>query len=216
MDFLRGVIHSEPWLILALAGLHTLEEMTADYWNPLFASVTPIRVSFFSRTATGNLLAHPDENFPLEFTNAAVDRIYELAQGQPYLTQLIAYNMVSDYNRVVVEQGQMRAASFTSEDVDVVVSEQTFYDQGSYYFNGVWGQAEKSGPTGQTAIMLALARSDTPVPKTELTQAVKLGTAAYTSSLQTLQHHDVIRQDGSDRFDFAVPLMRRWIRNAKL
>ena len=46
LEFLRGLIYEFPWLILALAGLHTLEEMRRDYWNPLFGSVTAIRVSF--------------------------------------------------------------------------------------------------------------------------------------------------------------------------
>ncbi len=216
LDFLRGVIHSEPWLILALAGLHTLEEMTANYWNPLFASVTPIRVSFFSRAATGNLLSYPDDKFPLEFTNAAVDRIYELAQGQPYLTQLIAYSMVSDYNFTVAERGQMRAIRFTSEDVDEVITDRSFYDQGSYYFNGVWGQAKHTGPTGQTAVMLELARSDIPVAETKLRSTLNLDPSVFIDSLQTLQQHDVIRRESNDSFDFTVPLMRRWIRQTQL
>ena len=216
LDFLRGVIHSEHWLILALAGLHTLEEMTADYWNPLFASVTPIRVSFFSRTATNNLLSHLGDNFPLTFTNATVDRIYELVQGQPYLTQLIAYNLVSTYNQAAFEQGKIRTPEFTPQDVDQVINSPLFYDQGSYYFNGVWGQAEKSKAKGQTKIMQTLAQSTTPLTKNELVTQTNLNASLAQESIVKLQQHDVLRQTQNGRFAFTVPLMQRWIQDIKL
>ncbi|MCL4262204.1 MAG: serine/threonine protein kinase [Anaerolineae bacterium] len=216
LDFLRGVIHSEPWLILALAGLHTLEEMTADYWNPLFASVTPVRVSFFSRSATGNLLAGPGENFPLTFTNAAADRIFELVQGQPYLTQLIAHSLVSQYNQAIFERGQIRSSEFTPQDVNQVIESRAFYDQGSYYFNGVWGQAEKSDPTGQIPIMRTLAAKGTHLSATELLTLTGLDKTSLQASLRILQQHDVVKKLGDGRFDFAVPLMRRWIEDVKL
>lgn len=216
LDFLRGVIHSEHWLILALAGLHTLEEMTADYWNPLFASVTPIRVSFFSRTATGNLFSHFSEDFPLTFTNATVDRIFELVQGQPYLTQLIAYNLVSTYNQAAFERGEIRAPEFTPQDVDQVINSPIFYDQGSYYFNGVWGQAEKSETSEQTIIMQALAKSDTPLSAEELQLQTPLDDTVVQESLAILQQHDVLKQTENGRFAFTVPLMQRWIQDIKL
>jgi hypothetical protein len=216
LDYLRGVIHSEPWLILILAGLHTLEEMTADYWNPLFASVTPVRVSFLSRADTANLLAKPTVDFPLEFTNAAVDRIYSLVRGQPYLTQLIGHHLVRNYNQKLYEQGELYTNYFTPEDVDHLVALPDFYEQGHYYFEGVWGQAEQSEPEGQLAIVTALARADEPLAVHALTIAAHLNETEVAKSLTTLRQHDVVRAEGDGRYDFAVPLMRRWLREVKL
>jgi len=229
LDFLRGVIHSEPWLILALAGLHTLEEMTADYWNPLYASVTPVRVTFFTRTATGNLLAKPRDDFPLEFTNAAADRIFELVQGQPYLTQLIAHSLVSNFNQAIVENGQAPSPRFSAKDVDSIVDSAEFFEHGSYYFTGVWGQAEKTHPAGQTKILTALAREDKEVSAPELYASAGLVLEEGGACLETLMQHDVITKKRSgggmslgiitpprEMYDFAVPLMRRWIRDVKL
>ena len=39
-------------IAFAFAGLHTLEEMTADYFAPFFASILPVRVGFLDRRAT--------------------------------------------------------------------------------------------------------------------------------------------------------------------
>lgn len=55
LAYLRSVIQSESWLVLALAGLHTLNEMTANYWNPLYACVTPVHVGPLTRAATTHL-----------------------------------------------------------------------------------------------------------------------------------------------------------------
>lgn len=210
LEFLRGVIHSEPWLILVLAGLHTLEEMSADYWNPLFASVTPIRVSFLSLEATGQLLANPTEDFPLDFTADTVQRVYEYVRGQPYLAQLIGHTLVRHYNREVFENQRPRSLQFTPQEVDEIITSSEFYEQGSYYFTGVWGQAEKGFPTGQLEILRALASSSTTMSDEDLSRASGLSTEKARTALETLIRHDVISRS-EHGCDFTVPLMRRWI-----
>ena len=214
LDFLRGVIHKESWLLLALAGLHTLQEMTQDYWNPLFASVTPVSVSFLSKMATAQLLANPTPDFPLDFTHATIEHIYNLVKGQPYLTQLIGHSLVRLYNNSVFETKTPREARFTPQDVDEVVNRPAFYEQGSYYFNGIWVQAQVSGPVGQLLVIQALAASDTPLSSESLFEQCNLTPTEAKESLETLIQHDVIMKNGIG-YDFSVPLMRRWLREHK-
>ncbi|MCA9876048.1 MAG: ATP-binding protein, partial [Anaerolineales bacterium] len=212
LEFLRGLIHSEPWFILALAGLHTLEEMTADYWNPLFASVTPIHIRFLTPGASAQLLANPTSDFPLDFTRDTVNRVYHWVQGQPYLTQLVGHTLVRRYNQSVFEESKTREPRFTREDVDSVVMSTDFFEQGSYYFTGVWGQAEKSPVPGQTEILLHLAQEDDPANSLVITALQEQGQEALT----VLEKHDVIKIESDRRVDFTVPLMRYWIREYKL
>jgi AAA+ ATPase superfamily predicted ATPase len=47
MGYLRGLLQDSPKLAFAFAGLHTLQEMSANYFEPFFASVLPIKVDFF-------------------------------------------------------------------------------------------------------------------------------------------------------------------------
>ena len=160
--------------------------------------------------ATGSLLAQPKKAYGLDFSNAAVDRIYELARGQPYLTQLIAHSMVTDYNEGPNKRRLGLPPHFDGGDVDAVVTSAEFYDRGSYYFNGVWSQAEKSGPPGQLAILRVLAGHGGPLSAEDLIDRTGLDSDRFQASLQTLRQHDVI--EISDRgIIFAVPLMRRWI-----
>jgi hypothetical protein len=211
LDFLRGVIHSEPWLILVLAGLHTLEEMTADYWNPLFASVTPLKVSFLSLGATAELLANPHPDFPLDFTQDTVRHIYEHVRGQPYLTQLVGHTLVRRYNQEVFERQRPRSPQFTPAEVDEIIASPEFYEQGSYYFTGVWSQAEKGGPPGQTTLLRALASTPASLGDVDLFHASGLDYITARAALETLIRHDVIsRTEGV--CDFTVPLLRQWVK----
>ncbi|MHC5850438.1 ATP-binding protein [Nostoc sp.] len=68
MGFLRGLVQMSSKIAFAFAGLHTLEEMTTDYFQPFFASVIPIHVGFQERAATRQILANPGDDFPLDYT----------------------------------------------------------------------------------------------------------------------------------------------------
>jgi hypothetical protein len=115
MGYLRGLVQMSSKVAFAFAGLHTLEEMTADYFQPFFASVIPIHVGFLQPGATRQILANPDEDFPLDYTPEALDQIYALTAGQPYLVQLVGFQLVRRYNDFVFEQGRPRDPVFTVE-----------------------------------------------------------------------------------------------------
>jgi hypothetical protein len=93
MGYLRGLAHKSSKIAFALAGLHTLEEMTSDYFQPFYASVITIRVGFMEAGATREILANPAiDDFPLDYTPEALDKIYDLTHGQPYLVQLWVFS----------------------------------------------------------------------------------------------------------------------------
>jgi len=210
LAYLRGIIHSEPWFVLALAGLHTLEEMTADYWNPLFSSVTPVRVSFLSWKSTAGLLANPYDDFPLDFTGEAINRVYALVHGQPFLTQLIGHTLVRLYNQSVFEDQTPREPCFQTTDVDEVVERPEFYEQGHYYFQGVWSQAQGL-PPGQVTLLQRLAQADGPISRTAWWDGLQLDDPVAEKALKKLLQHDVVLENANGNYDFAVPLMRRWV-----
>ena len=169
-----------------------------------------MRVSFLILGATAQLLANPTDDFPLDFDMPTVERVYHWVRGQPYLTQLVGHTLVRGYNQYVFEEGKKRSPRFTPEDVDAVIGAPEFYEQGSYYFTGVWGQAEKNGPPGQVALLRALAASLAPQSMESLFQAAGLSQADGAASLEALLRHDILFRD-TGLCDFTVPLMRGWI-----
>ncbi|PPJ64584.1 AAA family ATPase, partial [Cuspidothrix issatschenkoi] len=211
MDFLRGLLQESTQVAFAFAGLHTLDEMTADYFHPFFGSVISIRVGFLSRGATGQILANPAiEDFFLDYTPEALDKIYDLTYGQPYLVNLVGFHLVRLYNDFVFEQGRNRDPVFTVEDVEAIVKKPEFFQRGSNYFNGVWGQAGENNDHTQQIILTYLAKHTAGLTVNELTELTRIDKTDLQKALDTLERHDVIVEN-QGRWKIIVELFRRWV-----
>jgi len=206
LDYWRGLIQTYPWFVLAFAGLHTLQEMTQDYWNPLFGSVTKIPVAFLNPKAAERLLVQPSPDFDLDYAPDAIALVIALTNGQPYLIQLIGHTLITLFNRQTYEEGLERERRFTAADIEQVINSPEFYRDGNAYFTGVWAQAQET-PPGQTEILKILSREPLTLP--QLT-AQKLNPDALQDALTTLKEHDVIILK-DDHYHFTVELMRRWV-----
>ena len=209
MGMLRSRVQSSPKIAFAFAGLHTLEEMTEDYFNPFFASIIPIRVGFLSRGSTAQLLANPHEDFLLDYQREALDFIYDLTSGQPYLVQLVGFQLVRRYNQQVFETGKSRDPLFTVADVEAVINDPDFYQRGRYYFTGVWGQAEQDAP-GQTDILQVLAPHREGLAVEIVRERTGLDEAILSTAIDTLKRHDVI-EEKAGYLRILVELFRRWV-----
>ena len=221
MGFLRGLVQMQPDKIaFAFAGLHTLEEMTADYFEPFFASVIPIRVSFLNSGATKTILANPvaieeieeqnseNNEFLLDYTGEALDLIYSLTAGQPYLVQLIGFQLVRNYNDQVFEQGKAQDNTLTVKDIETVINPK-FFQQGRYYFEGVWGQAAQDAP-GQQEIITALAPHPQGLTRDKLAAETRLDGKIIEKAIAILLRHDVI-EEKNDHYRIIVELFRQWV-----
>ncbi len=210
LDFWRGLIQTWSWFVMAFAGLHTLEEMRRDYWHPLYGSVTAIPVSFLGHDAAWRLITNPTPDFPLDYEAEAVEHIITLTHGQPYLIQLIGHGLVTRFNQQTFEHGAPRERRFTLADVEAVINAPEFYRDGDAYFTGVWVQAEKSEPPGQTTVLRALASSAAGLSVEVIASQTNLAPENVRRALDTLVHHDVVTQENG-RWKFTVELMRRWV-----
>ncbi|NET62540.1 MAG: AAA family ATPase, partial [Symploca sp. SIO2E6] len=210
MKVLRASVQKSKHIAFAFAGLHTLEEMTEDYFQPFFASVIPIRVSFLPPATSHQILANPAiEDFPLDYTRETLDQIHELTAGQPYLVQLVGFGLVNRYNQQVFEQKRDRDPVFTLEDLEAVINNPDFLNKGRYYFTGVWGQATEGAP-GQQEILRILAPHPSGLSQSALAAATNLDEASLLAALETLKRHDVIHQT-PEGWLLSVELFRRWL-----
>jgi len=222
LGYLRGLLQMNSQVAFAFAGLHTLEEMTADYFQPFFASVIPIHVGFMERAVTRQILANPvqfsdnatstEEDFLLDYKPEALDKIYEFTHGQPYLVQLFGFQLVRRYNDQVFELGRKRDAVFTVEDVEAVINGNEFFKRGRYYFEGVWSQA-KQGAVGQQAVLQVIAPHPQGLSYEDVIREVStegLDEEILQEAINSLQRHDVI-EENQGRWRIIVELFRRWL-----
>jgi len=150
-----------------------------------------------------------DNSFPLEYGLDAVRRAYDVTGGQPFLVQLLGDSLVQRFNRQLRQQLDPPSPTFTSADVDTVVADPQFYQQGDAYFRGIWAQAGEA-PPGQHVLLQVLAPHTNGLDQTTLKQHSGLDSATCSAALAALSRHDVIVcQEGM--CCYSVELMRRWV-----
>ncbi|MGK7945584.1 MAG: ATP-binding protein, partial [Microcystaceae cyanobacterium] len=200
---------------IVFAGLHTLQEKVGNYNHSFFSSFIPIRVSFLDKPATELLLTQPSAEFPLNYSPEILKEIYRLTHGQPFLVQLIGFQLVSRYNKLLTEsqsllssQKSSLSTTLTRSDLDEIINHD-FFEQGSYYFEGIWIQAQGSA-IGQTDILSALAPHADGLTEADLLCQLQLDKAQFDTAIDTLAKHDVIKES-EGKFKIIVELFRRWL-----
>jgi hypothetical protein len=179
-------------------------------WAQMFGSVTAIPTSFLSHEAASRLITQPTPDFSLDYDHDAVEQIIALTYGQPYLAQLVGLGLVTRFNRQTFEEGVERERRFTLADVEAVINAPEFFRDGNAYFTGIWVQAAKSEPAGQTAVLGALSQSAAGMSIEEIARHAQLPSENAQQALETLRRHDVVLQENGC-WKFTVELMRRWV-----
>ncbi len=220
IEYWRSLIVTYPWFILAFAGLASLQEMTQDYWNPLFGNVTAVPVGVLSEKAAERLITNPTDDFPLDYDRDAIHEIYTLTGGQPYLIQLICHSLISRFNRQRFEEGQEIEPRLTLNDVQEIIQSPDFFRDGNAYFSGVWSQCQEEHAAEQIAILQGLCPHPNGLTAPALAQRLAarqldFESAQVTEALSLLQRHDVIHLS-EGRYTFVVELMRCWVEQEKL
>jgi AAA+ ATPase superfamily predicted ATPase len=208
LDYLRSLTQKYNWLALIFGGLLTLEEMGKDYKAAFFGSSQSIKVSYLSRDEAEKLICQPDPEFLLEYEPALVDELFCLTNGQPYLLQLICWELVNAWNEKFLagdSASDDRLLKLT--DLEALFTD-VFYNKADYYFSGVWGKSNQDEQT----VLVAIAQSgENGCTKTEL-QAKLLTLQNLDDALKKLIHRDVICLDAAtNRYRFAADLNRRWV-----
>lgn len=99
IDYLRRLMGNEGLNFIFSIGSsgRKLENMQASY-TEFFKTALYKKISFLSEEQTHHLVTRPVEGV-LEYERAAVDRIYQIASGHPYFTQLTCHELFARCQR---------------------------------------------------------------------------------------------------------------------
>lgn len=155
LNFLRHVMQHRPRWALLFSGSHMLDELP-DYWSDYLINTRALPVSYLSLEDTRDLIEHPASDFPQVYTPEAVETIARLTRGQPYLTQLICYELVEWLNRTKKKNKQIR-----SEDVEAILS--VVFERGGEYFREFWRLTLDQ--VGRKTLRHLVTQPDVPLPE---------------------------------------------------
>ncbi len=63
-DYLRSMVQNRQNITFLLAGVHTIQKLTAGYWSPFFNIANQYRLSKLSEQGAINLITRPVRGFP--------------------------------------------------------------------------------------------------------------------------------------------------------
>ncbi len=210
--YLRNLMQHERKVDFIFAGTHKLEELAAEYWSILFNIAAYKKISFLTADEVARLVTEPVAPFGLEYDPLAIERIYQVAAGHPYFTQLICHEMVVHHN-------ETRRSYLTTTDVDAVLDR--IVEQGEAHFKYIWAE---SG-TQRRLVLLALAElleTKDAVTLDDVAELLRkrgrpLDERELPQALDDLEARDIVMRSGprSSLYHFRVDLVRRWIYAAR-
>lgn len=190
-----------------------------------FKGVRATRVSRLSPENAAKVVRQSEQNGSLDWSPAAVERVWDLAQGHPYFTQLlcsVVWEQLDEAEgsptpttatQVVWEQldeAEGSPAPATATQVDKAVDQ--VLQQGANAFYWIW----EGLPPAERVVMAAMAE----VPEEVITRdrlvetlnqsGVRLIVRQLEVAPDTLVEWDVL-QPIQDGYRFTVPLLRQWV-----
>jgi uncharacterized protein len=136
----NAIKHRQQWILL-FSGSHLRDELP-DYWSDYLINSISIQLDYLLESEARELIQRPVEDFPLSiYEPAAVDAIIELTRCQPYLVQLMCYQLVELLNHYIrTEKRLAKTTTATVEDVEKSIPK--VLERGDQYFRELWNSLE--------------------------------------------------------------------------
>jgi uncharacterized protein len=128
LDGLRHWMQHRPHFALMFVGSHTFEQL-GPVWTDRFLSARRLKVSFLGPEDVRKLLTQPTPTFNLRYAPGALEAVLQATKGQPFLTQVLASELVHQMNRT-------RRKEATSDDVCLSIS--AALERSGEYFADLW------------------------------------------------------------------------------
>jgi hypothetical protein len=168
LDALRHWSQHRPRFALMFAGSHTFEQL-GGIWTDRFLSARRLKVSFLNDVDIRRLLTEPIPRFRLRYAPGSLDAIMTATHGQPFLTQVLASELVHHLNSENRKQAELR-------DIEIVIGD--VLQRSAEYFADLWF----SRTTEEQEVLRAVAR-DEPQP-------------IATSATRALRDYDILDESG--------------------
>ncbi|MEO1427921.1 MAG: ATP-binding protein [Cyanobacteria bacterium J06633_8] len=191
LNFLRHIIQYRPAWIILFSGNHYLSELP-DYWSDFLINAHALKMTYLSESEARELIKLPVADFPDIYEDSAVDAIIELTRCQPYLVQLMCYEIVEKLNQDFREYKRDTDIDRANiNDVEIVVPR--VLERGIHYFRELWTNLTE----GERRLLVFIAKE-----KVYNTSNSKVG-------LKLIQKEILQRQNTG--YCFQVPLIKKYI-----
>jgi tetratricopeptide (TPR) repeat protein len=171
-----------------------------------FKGVRAVRVSLLEREAAEAVVRQSEKNGGLIWTDAAVEKVWDWAQGHAYFTQLLGSVVWEN----TYDAGQTTELSVAADDVDAAIEEAL--QQGANAFQWIWDGL----PPAERVAVAAMAEAGGATTAWEKVEEILNQSGARVIGRELRLAPDALVEWGLLRsvdngYRFAVPLLRRWV-----
>ena len=159
LDGLRHWSQHRPRFALMFIGSHTFEQL-GPVWTDRFLSARRLKVSFLAPDDVRQLLTRPTPTFRMTYASGALEAIIEVTNGQPFLTQVLASELVHHMNRD-------RRREATTSDVGAAIDDAL--ERSAEYFVDLWSSRSEA----ERRVLRDAARGKTEPPTTAVARALQ-------------------------------------------
>lgn len=195
IDYLRRLMGMDGLNFIYSIGSsgRKLENMRSSY-TEFFKTALYKKISFLNEEQTHNLITGPVAGL-LEYSNAAVDRIYQISSGHPYFTQLTCHELFARCQRT--EQRKIGRS-----DVEAILDD--VVERGTVNLKFVWDESSDI-EKWSLAALAQLEKADNRILADFLqNQHVRFSEPDLNSGLLRLREKDVLTTENR----FVIHLLR--------
>lgn len=201
LNFFRYILqHMPSWTIL-FSGSHELSDLPT-YWSDYLINTRALRMTYLQESEARELILQPVKDFATTiYEDDAVDEIIQITHCQPYLVQLVCFEIIELLNEKIRIEKRTRGTTKASVgDVQAAIS--TVLVSGDQYFRELWDRLQDE----EQKFLYRLLDGEKPTTEDKLI-------------VRSLLRKEVLKQEGvgekgSDIFgqlSFQVPLFGRYV-----
>lgn len=212
---LREWMREESKLVFGFALGREINDLDTDFLATFKGGLT-IRVSVLEREATKHLILKPIKNSSrIKYADSAVDRIYNLAHGHPYFTQLLCK---LSFDKAFVSPLTSTDNYFiTTKDVDELIP--LAFNVADNVFSWIWNGLPPAERILTSALAELLRDDNAPATRDDLLQSLQTHRLRIIASeLQNapdrLAAWQLLEKIGNG-YRFLVPIFRQWVQTRK-
>ncbi|MBI3271181.1 MAG: hypothetical protein HYZ53_19410 [Planctomycetes bacterium] len=196
LQLVRSLSQSRPRLVFLLSGAHGFDELD-PIWSDNFIHAHLLRVGHLNREETVELITRPADDFPDVYDADAVEGIWTLAAGHPFLTQLLCQTVIRRANEDSLKR--VPRSLVTAVAAEIVTEEVV------PYFHDLW--AKELTDAARTVLVGVAEQNGVGASRSLLESKVGADAGA---ALALLLRREVMLE-GEDGYSFKVPLVGMWV-----
>jgi AAA+ ATPase superfamily predicted ATPase len=187
LNFIRNLLQYQRQWIVLFSGSQPLSELD-DYWSDYLINTRTLRISYLKESEARELILKPVEDFLNIYEPEAVEKIILLTNCQPYLIQLMCYELVEFINQEIRanRRGSDTVQASAVENIIPVVLQ-----QGEQYFRELWLGLKD----GDRHLLRRILQGETAMPQDR-------------GVVQKLARKEILNQEGNA---LQVPLVQKFL-----